>query len=110
MLDVAGTYFSELSISAKYQEINSKIVAGSIYENYPASARVLSIDEPLLGSVAGGISAFAQPSGNCLPIYASELFQDVLPIGTILTEERTGVQYEIMGFIPVGSKWIDEGG
>lgn len=108
MLDVAGTYFSELNTSAEYQEINSKIITGSIYENYPASAQVLSIDEHLLGLVTGGISAFSRPSGDCLPIYASELFRDVLPIGTILTEERTGVQYEIMGFIPVGSKWVDE--
>lgn len=108
MLDVAGTYFSELNRSAEYREINSKIIAGSVYENYPAGVRILSIDEPLLGLVKGGVSAFSQPSGNRLPIYASELFQDVLPIGTILTEERTGTQYEIMGFVPVGSKWIDE--
>lgn len=108
MLDVAGTYFSELRGSEKYQEINTKIIEGSIYENYPTSAQVLFVDEPLLDLVTGGISTFSKPSGSCLPIYASELFQDALPIGTILTEERTGTQYEIMGFIPVGSKWINE--
>ena len=108
MLDVAGTYFSELNDSADYQMINAGIVAGSIYENYPAQAQLLCVDESLLGLVAGGISAYSQSSDGRLPIYASELFKRVLPMGMTLTDDRTGAQYEILGYVPTGSKWIDE--
>ena len=108
MLDVTGTYFSELYDSASYQAINAGIVAGSIYEDYPAQAQLLCVDEPLLGLVVGGISAYSQSSNGCLPIYTSELFKEVLPIGMTLTDERTGTQYEIVGYVPAGSKWIDE--
>ena len=108
MLDVAGIYFSELNDSVAYQTINAGIVAGSIYEDYPAQALLLCVDESLLGLVEGSISAYSKSSGGRLPIYASELFKEALPMGMTLTDERTGSQYEIVGYIPTGSKWIDE--
>lgn len=108
MLDVAGISFSELNDSVAYQTINAGIVEGSVYENYPARAQLLYVDEPLLDLVKGGISAYSQSSDGCLPIYASELFKEALPIGMTLTDERTGSKYEIVGYIPTGSKWIDE--
>lgn len=108
MQDVAEIYFSELINSAAYQTINAGIIAGSIYENYPAAARLLCVDEALLGLVNGGISSYSQSSDGFLPIYASELFKEALSIGMTLTDERTGSQYKIVGYVPTGSKWIQE--
>lgn len=108
MLDVAGVEFSELETSDAYQSINAEVIKGTVYENFPARAQLLCVDEPLLGLVKGGISTFSKPAGGHLPIYASELFQEALPVGTVLTDKRTGAKYEIMGFIQAGSKWIDE--
>lgn len=108
MQDVAGTYFSELIDSAAYRAINARIIAGSIYEDYPAQAQLLCVDESLLGLVKGGISAYHESSDGGLPIYASELFKEALPIGMTLTDERTGSKYEIVGYVPTGNKWIDE--
>lgn len=108
MLDVAGVDFIELKASQEYQDANANVIAGSIYADYPARAQLLSADESLLNLVNGGISSYAKPSEGYLPIYASEIFRDSLPLGSTLTDERTGDQYEVMGFIPTGSKWIDE--
>ncbi len=36
------------------------------------------------------------------------LFREILPIGQTLTEERTGERYEVMGYIPKGSVWVEE--
>ena len=44
----------------------------------------------------------------CLPLYISEIFKDILSEGQILTDERTGDQYEIVGYIPTGAKWVEE--
>ena len=44
----------------------------------------------------------------CFLLYVSEIFKDILSEGQILTDERTGDQYEIVGYIPTGAKWVEE--
>lgn len=106
--DATGVYFSELKNMDSYIKINSKIVEGGKYADYPECTQLLNVDEELLSFVKGGISDYRDtPSGN-LPIYASEVFQDILPIGTVLTDERTDKRYEIVGYIPKESQWVEE--
>ncbi len=106
--DLTGMYFSELKGSDSYEKINSGIVAGGKYEAHPNITRLLSVDEGLLPFVKGGISEYAQtPSGN-LPIYASEVFESILPVGTQLTDDRTGEVYEVSGYFAKGSQWVEE--
>lgn len=106
--DLTGMYFSELKASDDYREINAKIVAGKKYEDYPGITQLLSVDETLLSFVKGGISEYVDTTSGNLPIYASEIFKSVLPVGTLLTDERTGEIYEIAGYFPEGSKWVEE--
>lgn len=108
MFDATGTYFSELNESEEYQAVNAKIISGGKYANYPARVQLLNADEDLLDFVKGGISEYAETTNGTLPIYASEIFQEVLPVGTSLTDERTGDQYEVVGYIPLGSRWVEE--
>jgi len=106
--DLTGMYFSELKESDNYREINSKIVAGGKYENYSGITQLLCVDETLLSFVKGGISEYAETASGNLPIYASEIWGSILPVGTLLTDERTGEIYEIAGYFPEGSKWVEE--
>jgi len=106
--DLTGMYFSELKESDDYREINSKIVAGGKYENYSGITQLLCVDETLLSFVKGGISEYAETASGNLPIYASEIWGSILPVGTLLTDERTGEIYEIAGYFPEGSKWVEE--
>ena len=106
--DVTGMYFAELKASDGYRAINAEIVKGGKYADYADVTQLLSVDENLLTFVKGGISEFKETTSGYLPIYASEVFKDILPIGSTLTDERTGEKYELAGFIPEGSKWVEE--
>lgn len=106
--DATGMYFSELKSMEKYTEINSKLLTGQKYESYPSITRLLSADEEILSFVKGGITEYADTKSGFLPLYASEIFKDILPVGTTLTDERTGDKYEIAGYIPRGAKWVEE--
>lgn len=106
--DVTGMYFAELKASDEYRAINAEIVKDGKYADYADVTQLLSVDENLLTFVKGGISEFTETTSGYLPIYASEVFKDILPIGSTLTDERTGEKYELAGFIPEGSKWVEE--
>lgn len=47
-------------------------------------------------------------SNGYTPIYTSEIFSDVLTPGTVLTDEWTKEKYEVVGYIPQDSEWVDE--
>lgn len=106
--DMTGMYFSELKTKQEYTEINKKLLQGNKYENTPAITRLLCIDEELLPFVKGGITEYSEAQSGFLPLYASEAFASVLPVGMVLTDERTGDRYEIAGYIPKGTEWVDE--
>ena len=55
-----------------------------------------------------GVIGYADPGNGSLPLYVSEVFREILPIGQTLTEERTGERYEVMGYIPKGAVWVEE--
>lgn len=106
--DATGINFSELKTSEEYVKINQKILENGVYKDYPERSQVLYVDEALLPLVKGGISAFASSQSTNLPIYASEVFKDVVPVGTFLTDERTGEMYEVFGYFSKGSQWVEE--
>ena len=106
--DAAGVYFSELEGAEEYAAVNGALLNGQKYENYPSISRLLSADETVLGLVEGGVSQYAAAGEGCLPLYASEVFEEVLPLGQILTDSRTGDRYELVGYIPRGARWVAE--
>lgn len=106
--DVTGMYFNELKASDEYRTINAEIVKDGKYAAYADVTQLLCVDENLLTFVKGGISEYAETTSGYLPIYASEVFKDILPLGSTLTDERTGEKYELAGYIPKGSMWVEE--
>lgn len=106
--DLTGIYFSELKTSDAYRKINAEAVAGGKYENHPDITQLLRVDEELLPFVKGGISAYAETASGNLPIYASEIFRRILPVGTQLTDDRTGEVYEVAGYFAKDSRWVEE--
>lgn len=40
--------------------------------------------------------------------YACTATVYILPLGSILTDERTDEKYELAGYLPEGSKWVEE--
>lgn len=106
--DATGMYFEELKTSDEYQALTAEIVKDGKYAAHTNITQLLSVDECLLSLVKGGISEYKETTSGHLPIYASELFKEILPLGSILTDERTGEKYEISGYIPDGSQWVDE--
>ena len=106
--DATGMFFSELRSLEPYLEINSKIVSGGRYAGCPGITQLLNVDAALLPLVKGGVSGFAEPTGGHIPIYASDVFRDILPPGALLTSERTGEVFEVAGYFAKGSAWVDE--
>lgn len=106
--DATGMYFSELENMDEYKTINGELLKGQKYENYPGISQLLSIDEEILSFVKGGITEYTATTSGLLPLYVSEVFKDILSKGQILTDERTGGQYEIAGYIPIDAKWVEE--
>lgn len=105
--DVSGTYFAQLREMERYAAINAQLQTGG-YEKTPDIARVLYADEAILSLCKTGIIEYMKPASGNLPLVVSESFKDVLPTGTILTEERTNTQYEVTGYLPMGKYWVDE--
>lgn len=106
--DATGMYFSELENMNEYKSINENLLKGEKYENYPAITQLLSVDEEILSFVKGGITEYDATTSGFFPLYVSEVFKTILPKGQILTDKRTGDQYEIVGYIPKGAKWVEE--
>lgn len=106
--DATGMYFSELENMNEYKSINENLLKGEKYENYPAITQLLSVDEEILSFVKGGITEYDTATSDFLPLYVSEVFKTILPKGQILTDKRTGDQYEIVGYISKGAKWVEE--
>lgn len=106
--DAEGVYFSELKDLEAYKSVNGALLKGQKYEDYPGISRLLHADAAMLPFVEGGVTGYADPGNGSLPLYVSEVFREILPIGQTLTEERTGERYEVMGYIPKGSVWVEE--
>lgn len=106
--DAEGVYFSELKDLEAYKSVNGALLKGQTYEDYPGISRLLHADAAMLPFVEGGVTGYADPGNSSLPLYVSEVFREILPIGQTLTEERTGERYEVMGYIPKGAVWVEE--
>lgn len=106
--DAEGVYFSELKDLEAYKSVNGALLKGQTYEGYPGISRLLHADAAMLPFVEGGVTGYADPGNGSLPLYVSEVFREILPIGQTLTEERTGERYEVMGYIPKGAVWVEE--
>lgn len=106
--DATGMYFFELENMDEYKAINGELLKGQKYENYPGISQLLSVDEEILSFVKDGITEYTATTSGLLPLYVSEVFKDILSEGQILTDERTGGQYEIAGYIPIDAKWVEE--
>ena len=106
--DAEGVYFSELEDLEAYKSVNGVLLKGQKYEDYPGISRLLHADAAMLPFVEGGVTGYADPGNGSLPLYVSEVFREILPIGQTLTEERTGERYEVMGYIPKGAVWVEE--
>ena len=106
--DAEGVYFSELEDLEAYKSVNGVLLKGQKYEDYPSISRLLHADAAMLPFVEGGVTGYADPGNGSLPLYVSEVFREILPIGQTLTEERTGERYEVMGYIPKGAVWVEE--
>ncbi len=106
--DAAGIYFSELKTSEEYIKVNQELLKNGIYKDYPERSQMLYIDESILPLIKGGITSFSYAKGTNMPIYASEIFKDVVSVGDVLTDERTGKKYELVGYFPKGTQWVDE--
>lgn len=106
--DVTGMYFTELKASKEYARINAEIVKNGKYAAHADITRLLRADEKILTLVKGGISEYTEPASGKLPIYVSEVFMDILPAGTSLTDGMTGEKYEVMGYFPQKSRWVEE--
>lgn len=106
--DAEGVYFSELKDLEAYKSVNGALLKGQKYEDYPGISRLLHADAAMLPFVEGRVTGYADPGNSSLPLYVSEVFREILPIGQTLTEERTGERYEVIGYIPKGAVWVEE--
>ncbi|MGM9940688.1 MAG: hypothetical protein ACI32N_01700 [Bulleidia sp.] len=105
--DATGMYFRELKSSQEYIEVNRNIVADTRYADDPDITQVIRMDECMLSMMDIGVSSFEIQDGK-LPVYVSESYRDVIPIGTILHDDYLQDIYVVSGYIPKGKQWMDE--
>ena len=106
--DATGIYFSELRTMEEYVQINENLTARSQYAGRPEIVRILYADESLLDLVKGGVADYPVLESGRLPVYAGASFESILPTGSVLTDERTNIEYEVAGYIPRGARWVSE--
>lgn len=102
-------FFSELADNDEFISVNKQMFHDSNFSDYPANiVHILLADETALGLIKNEISEYFYPESDNMPVYASEVFSDALPVGTIITNERTNIRYEIVGYFSKGTSYVEK--
>lgn len=104
--DSTSLYFSGIEDMETYKQVNPPQ-----YENSPPElSRVVTVDEELLGLVKGGLKEYSETKSGLTAIYPSEIFKDCIPLGSVLSYKYGDdeIKYEVVGYIPKGSRWVDK--
>lgn len=108
----SGNYFVELKDNTSYIARNQELLRNTRYADFPGISRVLLIDEGLLPMVKTEIRSYPQTTSGAVPLYASESYKNILPVGTLLTSERAGTQggtvYEVIGYFSDKNMWLSK--
>ena len=107
--DQTGEYFLEIKDNDKYININQKIlnITGSKYNKKPDISRVMYVDEEIF-NIIKGINIEYDSDGKYTPIYVSESFKEIIPLGTSLTSQIRKEQFEVCGYIDNNLSFFDE--
>lgn len=107
--DQTGEYFLEIKDNDKYININQKIlnITGSKYNKKPDISRVMYVDEEIF-NIIKGINIEYDSDGKYTPIYVSESFKEIMPLGTSLTSQIRKEQFEVCGYIDNNLSFFDE--
>ena len=107
--DQTGEYFLEIKDNDKYININQKIlnITGSKYNKKPDISRVMYVDEEIF-NIIKGINIEYDSDGKYTPIYVSESFKEIIPIGTLLTSQIRKEQFEVCGYIDNNLSFFNE--
>lgn len=107
--DQTGEYFLEIKDNDKYININQKIlnITGSKYNKKPDISRVIYVDEEIF-NIIKGINIEYDSDGKYTPIYVSESFKEIIPLGTSLTSQIRKEQFEVCGYIDNNLSFFDE--
>lgn len=107
--DQTGEYFLEIKDNDKYININQKIlnITGSKYNKKPDISRVIYVDEEIF-NIIKGINIEYDSDGKYTPIYVSESFKEIIPLGTLLTSQIRKEQFEVCGYIDNNLSFFDE--
>ena len=107
--DQTGEYFLEIKDNDKYININQKIlnITGSKYNKKPDISRVMYVDEEIF-NIIKGINIEYDSDGKYTPVYVSESFKEIIPIGTLLTSQIRKEQFEVCGYIDNNLSFFDE--
>ena len=107
--DQTGEYFLEIKDNDKYININQKIlnITGSKYNKKPDISRVMYVDEEIF-NIIKGINIEYDSDGKYTPIYVSESFKEIIPLGTSLTSQIRKEQFEVCGYIDNNLSFFNE--
>ena len=107
--DQTGEYFLEIKDNDKYININQKIlnITGSKHNKKPDISRVMYVDEEIF-NIIKGINIEYDSDGKYTPIYVSESFKEIIPLGTSLTSQIRKEQFEVCGYIDNNLSFFDE--
>ena len=107
--DQTGEYFLEIKDNDKYININQKIlnITGSKYNKKPDISRVMYVYEEIF-NIIKGINIEYDSDGKYTPIYVSESFKEIIPLGTSLTSQIRKEQFEVCGYIDNNLSFFDE--
>ncbi len=110
--DESGVYFEELKENNDFININKKIYKGTYRESALGIAEVVFVDEKLLEILnfnydTKDFSLVERNNYICYPLFVSEYYKDILPIGKELTLSRTKDKYIVKGYLN-NEKWFDD--
>lgn len=107
--DQTGEYFLEIKDNDKYININQKIlnITGSKYNKKPDISRVMYVDEEIF-NIIKGINIEYDSGRKYTPIYVSESFKEIIPLGTLLTSQIRKEQFGVCGYIDNNLSFFDE--
>lgn len=99
--DQMGVFFDELKNNPDYQQVNIEILQDVDRKrlNTPGIVRMMYADEAVWKLMKGISVTYDYTLADSIPLYVSESFEEILPIGTRITCESTREIYEVEGYI-----------